>query len=96
MADLGTRDNKNLLRGSMAVRVGVIRDGTQGISLSMGGKVIGEWTDSRARILSMTDDFRVEICGEDGARMYLFSVPGNTLSGEQLSETEVRVTFEMK
>jgi len=96
MADLGTRDNKNLLRGSMAVRVGVIRDGTQGISLSMGGKVIGEWTDSRARILSLTDDLRVEICGEDGARMYLFSVPGNTLSGEQLSETEVRVTFEME
>jgi len=27
--------------------------------------------------------------------MYLFNVPGKTISGEQLSETEVMITFEM-
>ena len=95
MADLETEAGKNLLRGSLIVRVGVIRDGTQGISLSMGGNLIGEWTDSRARMLSLTSDFKVGICAEDGERLYLFSVPGRTLSGEQFSDAEVKVDFEM-
>ena len=96
MADLETEAGKNLLRGSLTVRVGVIRDGTQGISLSMGGNLIGEWTDSRARTLSLTNDFKVAICAEDGERLYLFSVPGRTLSGEQLSAAEVKIDFEMR
>jgi len=61
----------------------------------MGGQVIGEWTDFRARTLSLTDDLKVAICGEDREKIYLFSVPGKTLKGEQLSETEVNVTFEL-
>jgi hypothetical protein len=95
MADLEAKASRNLMRGSLTVRVGVIRDGTQGISLSMGGNLMGEWTDSRARKLSLTNDFKVAICGEDEERFYLFSVPGRTLSGEQLSNTEVRIDFEM-
>lgn len=95
MADLQTETGKNLLRGRLTVRVGVIRDGTQGISLSMGGNLIGEWTDSRARRLSLTNDFKVAICAEDGGRLYLFSVPGRTLSAEQLSDAEVKIDFEM-
>jgi hypothetical protein len=95
MADLGTKASKNLLRGSLTVRVGVIRDGTQGISLSMGGNLMGEWTDSRATTLSLTNDFKVAIRAEGGERLYLFSVPGRTLSGEQLSNAEVRIDFEM-
>jgi hypothetical protein len=87
--------SENLLRGSLTVRVGVIRDGTQGLSLSMGGNLIGEWTDSRARMLSLTNDFKVAICTEDGERLYLFSVPGRILSGEQLSYAEVKLDFEM-
>ena len=95
MADLDKKPTENLLRGSLTVRVGVIRDGTQGISLSMGGNLIGEWTDSRARRLSLTKDFKVSICAEDGERLYLFSVPGKALSGEQLSDVEVKIGFEM-
>ncbi len=95
MADLETKTSTNLMRGSLSVRVGVIRDGTQGISLSMGGNLMGEWTDSRARTLSLTNDFKVAICREDGERLYLFSVPGRTLSGEQLSNVEVKLDFEM-
>ena len=83
------------LRGTLSVRVGVIRDGTQGISLSMGGHLIGEWTDSRARTLSLTKDFKVAICAENGERLYHFTVPGRTLSGEQLSDEEVKIGFEM-
>lgn len=95
MGDLETKSSKNLMRGSLTVRVGVIRDGTQGISLSMGGNLMGEWTDSRARTLSLTNDFKIGICAEDGERLYLFSVPGRTLSGEQLSNVEVKLDFEM-
>jgi hypothetical protein len=95
MADLETESSRNLMRGSLTVRVGVIRDGTQGISLSMGGNLMGEWTDSRARTLSLSNDFKVAICGEGGERLYLFSVPGRTLSGEQLSDAEVKLEFEM-
>ena len=95
MGDLESKPTTNLLRGSLSVRVGVIRDGTQGISLSMGGQLIGEWTDSRVRTLSLTNDFKVAICAENGERLYHFSVPGRTLSGEQLSEAEVSISFEM-
>jgi hypothetical protein len=62
----------------------------------MGGNLIGEWTDSRGRTLSLKKDFKLAICAEDGERLYLFSVPGRTLSGEQLSDAEVKVGFEMK
>lgn len=86
----------DIIETSLTVRVGVIRDGTQGISLSRGSKLIGEWTDSRARTLSLRKDFKVAICGERGEKMYLFSVPGRALSGEQSSETEVTVTFQME
>ena len=95
MADLETKATTNPLRGNLSVRVGVIRDGTPGISLSMGGHLMGEWTDSRARTLSLTNDFKVAICAEDGERLYHFSVPGRTLSGEQLSDVEVKISFEM-
>ena len=79
----------------MTVRACVIRDGTTGISLSLGQELVGEWTDSRARVLSLTDDCRVAIHGADGEQLYLFSVPGKPLSGEQVSDTEVTITFEI-
>jgi hypothetical protein len=95
MGDFRTKPTTNPLRGSLSVRLGVIRDGTQGISLSMGGQLIGEWTDSRARTLSLTNDFKVAICAENGETLYHFTVPGRTLAGEQLSGTEVKLRFEM-
>ena len=78
----------------LTVRACVIRDGTPGISLSMGREVIGEWTDSRARTLSLTEECKVVIHGADGEPLYLFSVPGKVLSGEQVSDTEVSITYE--
>jgi len=80
---------------TLTVRACVTRDGTPGISLSMGREVIGEWTDSRARTLSLTDDYKVAIHGADGDLLYLFSAPGKTLSAEQASDTEVAITFEI-
>ena len=92
MAELDPKNSPT--RASLTVRACAIRDGTPGISLSMGREVIGEWTDSRARTLSLTDDFKVAVCGAGGDHLYLFSVPGKLLSGEQVSDTEVTITFE--
>ena len=64
-------------------------------SISIGGKIIGEWTDSRAKHLFLTDDFKVTICRADGEKIYLFSVSGKALSADQLSDTEVTITFEI-
>jgi len=89
------RSNHTPTRTTLTVRACVIRDGTPGISLSMGREVIGEWTDSRAKTLSLTDDGKVAIQGVDGELYYLFSVPGKLLSGEQASDTEVAITFEL-
>jgi len=88
------KPNHTPTRTTLIVRACVIRDGTPGISLSMGREVIGEWTDSRARTLSLTDDCKVAIQGADGEQLYLFSVPGKLLSCEQVSDTEVSLTFE--
>jgi hypothetical protein len=77
----------------MSVQACVIRDGTQGISLSIGEHVIGQWTDSRASSLLLTQDLKVAVCGPSGDQLYLFSVPGEPLSGRQVSTTEVWITF---
>jgi len=89
------RSNHTPTRTTLTVRACVIRDGTPGISLSMGRDVIGEWTDSRAKTLSLTGDGKVVIQGADGERLYIFSVPGKLLSGEQVFDTEVTITFEL-
>lgn len=92
---MAIQEKKANTRASLKIRACVIRDGTQGISLSMGEKVLGEWTDNRVTRLLLTDDLKVAICGAEGDRIYLFSVPGKIISGEQLSETEVVIAFEM-
>ena len=95
MSESDARDQRKAAGGRLSVRVGLIRDGTSGISLSVGEKLIGEWTDSRAKGLLLTPDTKVAILGADGGRLYLFSVPGSILSGEQISDTEVAVIFEL-
>ena len=85
----------NPTRATLTVRAMVIRDGTPGVSLSMDTKLVGEWTDSRARALSLTDDHKVKIHGAGGEQLYLLSAPGKALSGEVVSDTEVAITFEM-
>ena len=94
MTEEQTENKSHPARATLTVRTCVIRDSTPGISLSIDGEVIGEWTDSRARILSLTDDCKVAIKGADSEQLYLFSVPGKTLSAEQLSDTEMAITFE--
>ena len=79
----------------LTVRAMVIRDGTPGISLSLGGEVMGEWTDSRAKLLSLTDDLKVGVHGVDGELLYLVSAPGKAVLGEEVSDKEVTITFEV-
>ena len=95
VAESESKNKSNPARTTLTVRAMVIRDGTPGISLSLGGELIGEWTDSRARMLSLTDDYKVRIHGADGELLYLFSVPGKAVSGEEVSDREVTITFEV-
>ena len=94
MVEQESGNSHNSIRHTMTVSTIVIRDSTPGISLSMDGKLFGEWTDSRASTLSLTDDYKVGIHGEDGELLYLFAVPGQVLSAEQVSDTEVMIIFE--
>lgn len=95
MAEPKHSNTHHPIRVTLTVRAGIIRDGTPGISLSIGEKLLGEWTDSRAKTLSLKDDLKIAIRGEGDNHLYLFGVPGREISGEQLSDVEVRVTFEM-
>jgi hypothetical protein len=95
MAEHDVKHRAGLTRTSLTVRACVIRDGTLGISLSMSAGLAGEWTDSRVRALSITDDHKVRIHGRDGEQLYLLNVPGRRLEGEQVSDTEVTITFEI-
>ena len=94
MAEGKTKNEPNSTGITLTVRACVIRDGTPGINLSMGGELIGEWADSRAKTLLLTDESKVAIQGSAGEPLYLFSVPGKLLSCKQVSDTEVVITFE--
>ena len=76
-------------------RTGYIRDGTPGISLTIGGEIVGEWTDSGAKSLSLDDDCNVVIYGKEGGARCLLIMPGKAVGGEELSETEVAVTVQI-
>ena len=80
---------------SITVRVTTIRDGTQGISIAMPDRLVGEWTDSGARLLAVTDENGIRICGNDGAQRYLLTMPGTPLRGEQLSDTEATIVVSL-
>lgn len=82
-------------KGVLKVRATIIRDGTLGISLALGSRLVGEWTDSRAKMLAVSDDHKIKVLGADGEMLYLFSAPGKTLSAELVSETEVAISFEL-
>ena len=95
MAESSTKESKEPIRDTLTARAMVIRDGTRGISLSMGSQLLGEWTDSRARLLSSTEDYKVRVHGADGELLYLLRAPGKAVSGEEVSDREVRITFEL-
>ncbi len=90
-----TGESNSPKQGTLTVRAMVIRDGTPGISLSMGTELVGEWTDSRAKTLSLTDDYKACILGAGEEQLYLLSAPGKALSGKAVSDTEIAITFEM-
>ena len=69
MAEEQAKNEPNPPWATLTVRACVIRDGTPGISLSMGRELIGEWTDSRAKMLSLTDDGKVAIHGAVGKHL---------------------------
>ena len=77
----------------ITVRVVAIRDGTQGISISMPDRVVGEWTDSGARSLTITDEHGISIRGTDGVQRYLLTMPGTPVRGEQHSDTEATIAM---
>ena len=76
---------------SITVRVTTIRDGTQGISIAMPDRLVGEWTDSGAKSLAVTDENGIRICDGDGAQRYLLTMPGTPLRGQQLSDSEATI-----
>ncbi len=82
-------------QATLTVRATAIRDGTPGISLSIGDKLIGEWTDSRASSLALTREHKVAVYGRGSEVLYMVVMPGITLSGEQLSDTEVKVSMQL-
>jgi len=61
----------------------------------MPDQLVGEWTDSGARSLAVTDENGIRICGNDGAQRYLLTMPGAPLRGEQLSDTEATVVVSL-
>jgi len=95
MAKSNDKDSHQPIRTTLTVKATTIRDGTPGVSLSLGEELIGEWTDSRAKLLSLTDDYKVRVHGADGELLYLFSAPGKAVSGEEMSDREVTITFEL-
>jgi len=78
---------------SITVRVAAIRDGTQGISVAMPERLLGEWTDSGASSLKLTDEYALIILGKDGVQRYLLNMPGIPVRGEQLSATEAVIVI---
>lgn len=73
---------------SITIEVGIIRDGTPGISITMLDRLIGQLPDSKATSLSLTDNLAVCICGEHGEQRYLLYVPGTPTKGQQISDTK--------
>lgn len=61
----------------------------------MPNRLVGEWTDSRARAFTVTDEYGVSVSGRDGAQRYLLIMPGTPLRGQQLSDTEATIVVRM-
>ena len=87
-----SRHQHKLASLALTLRSTTTRDGTPGISLTIGGEIIGEWTDSKANSLALTADYQVAVCGQKGKILYLVAVPGEVTSGKRLSETEVTLS----
>jgi len=80
---------------SIMVRVMTIRDGSHGISLAMPNKLIGEWEDSGAGSLTVTEGMGVQILSRDGSQRYLLSMPGTPVRVENVSEAEATIVVQL-
>ena len=80
---------------SITVRIALIHDGTQGVSLSAPDRVLGEWQDSGAAMLRIDDNHAVSICGADGNKRYNLAIPGTVVRSEMLSDTEAIVVIKI-
>lgn len=80
---------------TLTIRATYIRDGTPGVSLTLGGAILGEWTDSKVKSLSLSADGKIGVCGAKNNLLYKVVMPGSPVDGEQLSEKEVTVTVEI-
>lgn len=90
-----SRHQHTLAPLALTLRATTVRDGTQGISLAIGGEIIGEWTDSKADSLALTTDCQVAVCGQQSKILYLVAVPGKAVGGKQLSNTEVTISTQL-
>ncbi len=75
----------------ITISIRAIRDGSHGISMSAADKLLGEWTDSGAFFLTVTPENTISICNRDGYQRYLLTLPGTSVQGQQVSETEATV-----
>jgi len=80
---------------SVTVRIAMIRDGTQGISLSAPDRVLGEWQDSGAALLRLARDNTLSVCDAGGNQRYGLSLPGTVLKSDLLSSKEAVVVIKI-
>ncbi len=80
---------------TLTVRATAIRDGTPGLSVDIGGGVVGEWTDSRVKSVGLARGYKVTVYGQRGDVLYRVVAPGTAINGKQLSDTEVAVSVQL-
>ena len=93
--ELCSEHNYDLGQVTLAISASMIRDGTFGISLTMGNDIVGEWTDSRARLVKLAQGYKVVVCEASGDTLYVLIAPGKVVGGEQLSGTQVSLILEL-
>jgi len=93
--ELASKHNYDLEQVILTVSAATIRDGTPGISLTMGDDIVGEWTDSRARTLELAQDYKVMVCEANGEALYAIITPEGVVEGEQISDTQVSLILEL-
>ncbi len=93
--ELCSEHNYDLGQVALTISAATIRDGTPGISLTMGNDIVGEWTDSVARSLELAPDYKVIVCKADRDALYVLIAPERVVGGEQTSDTQVSLTLEL-
>lgn len=80
---------------SITVEVTTIRDGSHGISIAAPDKLIGEFPDSKATSLTLTDNLAISVRGEHDEQRYLLCVPGTPVRGQQISDTKAVIVIRL-